>query len=134
WGTPAFSTAANPDAQTEDPGFLEEAARWARFAATPRSAAMQFGYFLRDLDVRPALELVHAPTLVLHVADSEIIPAAHGRYLAEHIAGARFILLPGKSLSATPNLGSVLDELSEFLTGERTAPDVDRVLTTIVFT
>lgn len=134
WGTPGFSSAANPDALTDDAGFLEEAARWARFAATPRSAATQFRYILRDLDVRRALPLIQAPTLVLHVADSDIVPVQHGRYIADHISGARFILLPGRSLSMTPNLGSVLDEISEFLTGERTAPDVDRVLTTIVFT
>ncbi len=134
WGTPDFSGAVNPEAVAGDPGFLEEAARWSRFAATPRSAAAQFGYILRDLDVRQALPLIQAPTLVLHVEGSNIVPVTHGRYISDHIPDARFILLPGKSLSMTPNLELVLDELSEFLTGHRTAPDIDRVLTTIVFT
>lgn len=135
WGTPAFSGAINPDTVDADPGFLEEAARWSRFAATPRSAAAQLGYILRDLDVRAALPLIQAPTLVLHVEASPIVPLSHGRYLADHIPGARFIELPGSSISMTPNLDAVLDELTEFLTGQRRQPDVeDRILTTVAFT
>jgi class 3 adenylate cyclase/pimeloyl-ACP methyl ester carboxylesterase len=134
WGSPEFSAALNSDAAEGDHGFLEESARWSRFAATPRSAAAQFGYILGDLDVRRALPLISAPTMVLHVEDSGIIPASHGHYIADRIPGARFVSLPGGSLSMTPNLGLVLDELSEFLTGERRPPEVERVLTTIVFT
>ena len=68
------------------------------------------------------------------MADSPIVPLAHGRYLADHIEGASLTVLPGGSLSMTPNLSSVLDELSEFLTGQRPEPEFDRVLTTVVFT
>ena len=38
-------------------------------------------------DVREALPLVDVPALVLHVEEFMAIPVAHGRYLAEHIAG-----------------------------------------------
>ena len=132
WGTADFALAANPGA--DDLSYLAESARWARFSATPHSAAAQYAYLLRELDVRAALPLVQAPTRVLHVAESPIVPLAHGRYLAEHIADATLTVLPGGSLSMTPNLALVLDELSESLTGHRLVPEVDRVLTTIVFT
>ena len=132
WGTTDFARAVNPGAT--DAGYLAEGARWARFAATPRTAAAQYAYLLGELDVRAALPALQAPTRVLHVADSPIVPLAHGRYLADHIEGATLTVLPGGSLSMTPNLSSVLDELSEFLTGQRPEPEFDRVLTTVVFT
>lgn len=132
WGTHDFVRATNPG--IEDPFFLENTARWARLAATPRTAAAQFDYILRNLDVRHALPLVQAPTRVLHVRDSSIVPIEHGRYLADHIKGAKFVALPGGSLSMSPLLGAVADETMELLTGERPTFEIDRVLTTMVFT
>jgi class 3 adenylate cyclase len=133
WGTPEFSRISSPS-EVDDPGFLEESARWARLAATPSAAAAQYGYLLRTLDVRDALPLIQAPTRVLHVEASPIVPLEHGRHLAERIPGARLVVLPGGDLSMTPNLPAITSELAELLTGARPPVEVDRVLTTIVFT
>ncbi len=133
WGTPAFASALN-DGGADDPGFLLEAARWSRFAATPRTAAAQLAYLLGQVDVRSALPLIQVPTLVLHVEKSPIVPVDHGRYLADHIESARLTTLPGGSLSMTPHLTQVIDELSEFLTGSRPEVETERVLTTVMFT
>ena len=43
----------------------------------------------------PALPAISVPTLVLHRTGDPLIDIAHGRYLAEHIRGARFVELPG---------------------------------------
>ena len=43
-------------------------------AATPWTAAAQFDYIFRHVDVRDALPLVQAPTRVLHVRDNRIVP------------------------------------------------------------
>jgi len=133
WGTAGFTSAIN-GGEGDDVGFLEEAARWARFAATPRTAAAQLAYILGDVDVRSALPLIQAPTRVLHVEESPILPIGHGRYIAEHLEDATFTALPGGSLSMTPHLTAVIDELSEFLTGRRPPVEIERVLTTVVFT
>ncbi len=117
-----------------DDAFLQEVASWSRFAATPRTAAAQYDYILRSLDVRAALALIQVPTRVLHVRDSPIVPIEHGRYLADHIDGSTFVELPGGSLSMTPNLNAVIDETAEFLTGERPPVEIERVLTTVLFT
>jgi hypothetical protein len=93
WGTIDFVRATNPG--IEDPDFIEDTARWMRIASTPRAAAAQFDYILRNLDVRQALPLVQAPTRVLHVEGSAMVPIEHGRYLAEHIDGATFSALSG---------------------------------------
>ncbi|HSO53729.1 MAG TPA: alpha/beta hydrolase [Actinomycetes bacterium] len=50
---------------------------------------------LFEVDVRPLLPLIQAPTLVLHRCDFPLLPIEHGRYLAEHIPNARLVELPG---------------------------------------
>jgi len=58
-----------------------------------------------------------------------------GRYLAEHISGARYVELPGSDWYP-PFLDSelLLDEIEEFLTGIRPAPAENRILATVLFT
>ncbi len=58
-----------------------------------------------------------------------------GRYLAEHIPEAKYVELPGSDwyppfLDAEP----LLEEIEEFLTGSRPAPEQDRILATVLFT
>jgi class 3 adenylate cyclase len=57
------------------------------------------------------------------------------RDLAERIPGARFVEFPGDLHSmADYEPESVIAEIQEFVTGERPAPTVDRVLATVLFT
>jgi class 3 adenylate cyclase len=89
---------------------------------------------LATSDVRDTLARITAPTLILHREDAVLTPVGHGRYLAEHIAGSRYVELPGAdSLHWTGDAGAILDEIEEFVTGAR-GFDTERVLTTIVFT
>ena len=90
---------------------------------------------LADADVRDTLPRITAPTLILHREDSAFIPVGHGRYLAEHIAGSRYVELPGAdTLYWVGDTAPMLDEIEEFITGVRGGFDTERVLTTIVFT
>ena len=75
------------------------------------------------------------PTLVLHREGDAIVPRAQARYVADHIAGARFVGLPGED--HIPFVGdgdAIVDEVQEFVTGVRPAPEVDRILATVLFT
>ena len=132
WGTPELLRMVNPS-MAEHSEFLEFGARWFRASATPRTAATQFNYMLRSLDVRDSLELIQVPTLVLHVREGMLLPIAHGRYIADHINGARFVELPGGDTAITPDNFVVADEVAEFLTGYRPEVEIERVLTTVVF-
>ncbi len=85
-------------------------------------------------DVRDALPLVQAPTLVLHKTDAALIRVEKARELADAIPGARLVELPGSSMLPWIDAGPLLDEIEEFLTGARPAPVADRVLATILFT
>jgi hypothetical protein len=88
-----------------------------------------------DLDVREALPMIQAPTLILHAKNNGVISVDHGRYLAAHIPGAKYVELPGDEHALYgQDENVVLAEIREFLTGVREAPVTDRVLATILFT
>jgi len=73
------------------------------------------------------------PTLVLHTKDNLVVPIEEGRYLADHIEGAKFVELAGADIYVATS-GRATEEVAEFLTGERPPVDVDRILTTVLFT
>lgn len=103
-------------------------------AASP-SMARRANQALIDADARDRLLLITSPTLVLHRAETLFVGVGHGRYLAEHIAGARYVELPGSdALYWVGDTTPMLAEIEEFVTGKRGGTDSERVLTTIVFT
>ncbi len=108
-------------------------ARYQRMAMSPATAvAVQSMNFA--VDVRDVLPSIGVPTLVLHKADNPQIRANGGRFLAERIAGARFVELPGDDTMWMNNSAATLDEIEEFLTGTQPAPSSRRVLSTVLFT
>jgi class 3 adenylate cyclase len=59
----------------------------------------------------------------------------NGRWLAEHLPNARLVELPGSDhVSWYEDPDRTLGEIQEFLTGERYAPEPDRILATVLFT
>jgi class 3 adenylate cyclase len=103
-----------------------------RASATPRGVVAQLDSSNR-VDVRHALTLIKAPTLVLQARENPLLPPSHGRYLAEHIEGATLIEFPGADIGPLGDDRSVAD-IAEFLTGERPPVEIDRILTTVLFT
>jgi len=91
---------------------------------------------LFGIDIRDALPAIQAPTLVIHRAGIPFpLPVEHGRYLAEHIAGAVYKELPGVGYAFwAGDAQAILDEVEEFLTGSRSVAPPDRVLATVLFT
>jgi class 3 adenylate cyclase len=128
WGTLDYARMGNPGISDE---VLKRYCKIQRSSATPRSAAAQYDYILHR-DIRHLLSLIQVPTLVLHVRDNPILSIDHGRYLTEHIENATFIELPGSDISTVSP--DSCDRVIEFLTGERPNLEIDRVLTTVLFT
>ncbi|ORJ64336.1 adenylate/guanylate cyclase domain-containing protein [Mycobacterium simiae] len=109
-------------------------ARGERLVGGPGYFKEIFDLFLRT-DVRPAVESIQAPTLLLHRRDSRHVRVGHGRYLAEHIAQARLVELDGDDdVWFAGDADTVLDEIESFITGGRAAPTTNRVLSTVLFT
>jgi class 3 adenylate cyclase len=132
WGTPKMVTVTLPS-RVNDARYLQWLAKAGRAGATPRSAAAQIRYMIENLDARHALPLVQVPTLVLHSKDNSVYSIEQGRYLADHIAGATFVELPGADLYVATS-ATAIEEIGAFVTGERPPVEVDRVLTTVLFT
>lgn len=87
------------------------------------------------MDARPALAAISVPTLVMIRRDYRWVTLAQARYIADRVAGARLIELPGADASPiweTPDL--ILDHVEEFVTGRRHGGEPDRILTSILFT
>ena len=134
WGTTQLTVFGNPSVTVDDP-IARRSARVARASATPRAAAAQYDYILRNLDVRQALPLIQAPTLVTHTSGNLIMPVELSRYLADHIEGASFLEVQGTdvgAISAPPV--EELETIAEFVTGERPPVEVESILTTALFT
>ena len=63
------------------------------------------------------------------------IAVGASRYMAECIAGSKCVEFPGDDhLPWGADADVILDEIEEFLTGERQGPEPDRILATILFT
>ena len=133
WGGPyAIETWAPSVAK--DPQFRQWWAKYLRLGASP-SAVISIFQMNAALDVREILPALHVPTLVLHRSGDRPINVAHGRYLARQIPSARFVELRGDDhLWWVGDSGSIVDEIQEFLTGDRPAVEPDRVLATVLFT
>lgn len=115
-------------------GFREWWGRAARRGASP-ATAIAFNLVLFSADVRWSLPAVTCPTLVIVRSDSYANLSEHGRYLAEHIAGARFVTVPGTDLVPwAGEFDSIVDEIEEFVTGGRSAHAPTRLLATVLFT
>jgi class 3 adenylate cyclase len=102
----------------------------------PRGAATTMYRWVTELDVRSVLPSIRVPTLVLQRAGALHHRAAFGRYLAEHIPGAKYVELPGADTLpfSAGDFGPLLDEVEEFLTGARTVPVLNRQLATVMLT
>ncbi len=112
--------------------WFAESMRLAATASTFRLLQEMF----KDLDIRAVLPTIQVPTLVLHAKGDMVEPIEEGRYLADRIAGAQFVELPGADhLPWAGDRDVVVGEVEAFL--ERLVDeeaDFGRVLATVLFT
>jgi class 3 adenylate cyclase/pimeloyl-ACP methyl ester carboxylesterase len=132
WGTGAVF-ADRSRSVADDPSLRHLLARYERHSASPQAAAaiVRMGF---EIDVSPILAATDVPTLVLHRVDDPNITIRGGLALAEGIAGARLVQLPGED--HVPFFGDIeplLAEVEEFVTGTRSEAGRDRILATVLF-
>jgi len=108
--------------------------RFERMAVSP-SAFLRMARMIREIDVRDALPAIHVPTLVIQRLGDRITPPCHGRFLAAHIAGARYFEQPGDHslrFAASGDNEALYAEIADFLDGLPEPGDPGRVLATVV--
>jgi 3-oxoadipate enol-lactonase len=90
-----------------------------RLLATPREGYAGCCEALADMDLRPDLPSIDAPTLVIAGADDPATPPAHGRLIADRIAGARFeVVADAMHLANVEQPQAVGELLQSFLSDE----------------
>jgi pimeloyl-ACP methyl ester carboxylesterase len=129
WGTGAALQCLVPSVTS-----LRQLAMLERMSASPGMARATLEAVMR-LDIRPILPTIAAPTMIIH-ASGDVVPIQGGRYLADHIPGARLLEIEGTDHApwlTDPNM--ICAEIEEFLTGSHAAPlQSHRALRTVVFT
>ena len=133
WGTGEHNHVINPDMPWNE----EIRATWARMerlAASPAAFALVMP-LVTEMDVRALLPTIRVPTLVLQHTDDRLILPAMGKYVADHISGAKYVELPGRNMyHFVEPWRESFQEIAEFLTGHRAEVADDRVLATVLFT
>ena len=133
WGRPESSRDVAVSGQ-HDEAFRNWYATLMRQGASPR-AILLLGEMSKAVDVRSLLPRVAVPTLVMHRSGDRVVEVESGRYLAEHIPGARWVELAGEDFILwAGDLDTIADEMEEFLTGRRIGSEATRVVVTVMFT
>lgn len=132
WGGPVALRQWAPSL-ADDPEVRRWWAKLLRTGISPGGAEALLRLYT-EIDARHVLPTIAAPTLVLHRAGDRIIPVDAGRTIADGIVGAKFVQLDGEDHLPIANPDQVLDEVEEFLTGQRSAPESGRLLATVMFT
>jgi transposase len=131
WGSGANLPVFAPSRQN-DPALQQFWGRFERLGASP-AAAIAVVQLLSEIDISEILPSIHVPTLVIHCTEDTLINVGCGRFLAEHIPGARLVELPGEDHFFFLH-DKIVDAIEEFLTGSISATESDRILATVLFT
>lgn len=112
--------------------------RWMRVSGSPATLS-QLSHMNAEIDVRDVLPAIRVPTLVLHRVGDADVTVEEGRYLTQHIPGARMVELPGVDHGWWVDSAGIVDNVRPFLTGlwdagEWAATEPERVLATVLFT
>lgn len=122
----------NAPSVADDPVIKEWCGTMERASASPGSivALMRANY---EMDVRHILPTITVPTLVMHRTADALVPVAAGRYLAEHIPGAKYLEIPGTDHTVTdvPSEDFIADEIERFLMSAVYTSEHNRSLTTV---
>lgn len=134
WGNGLQVAAALPSLASDE-AFRDWGAALERLSASPGSARRFFD-LVGQIDVRPLLESVRQPVLLLHPPGAVFLERGHTDYLLEHLPDARLVELPGADLTPiTPEaMDTTIGAASEFLTGHKPESRPDRALRTLLFT
>jgi class 3 adenylate cyclase len=116
----------------EDAAFRQWFNRARRLAYGPRDRVWRTESAM-NVDLRNVLGALRVPILVITHRDRQT--AHQSQYLADHIEGAKSVVVPGAdSMPFAPDSITLLDTVEEFLTGRLPPVQLDRVLATVLFT
>jgi len=133
WGT-TYALDIRAPSMIHDQRFCAWWAKFLRSSCSP-TAAEALTRANGQIDIRGILPSIRVPALIVHATGDQTSPVAFGRYLAEHIPGAKLVEINSDDhLPWLEGSDEILRAIEEFLTGARHDAGGDRVLSTIMFT
>lgn len=133
WGEPFELDQAAPS-MAKDEAARSWFGAYLRYSASP-GAVRALNDLSFEVDIRGVLPSVQVPTLVLHRSGDRWHSVPEAQYLADHIPGAKLVVLPGDDhLPWWGDQERLVGEVQEFLTGTRNSPPSERVLLTVLVT
>lgn len=132
WGEGHVLAVAAPSV-SDDPRIRRWWQRLERVASTPSMAANLLRTYL-GFDLRPHLDAVTAPVLLVHRKGVPLIPVAGLRWLADRLADAQLVEVDGVDLAANlSDPDQICDEIEDFLLGTRLGATADVAVRTVLF-
>jgi class 3 adenylate cyclase len=114
--------------------FMRRLGAYFRSAASP-GAAVALLRMNSQIDIRNILPAIHVPTLVMNRTADRGVNVEEARWMAQQIPDARFVELAGEDhMPWVGDQDAILDEVQEFVTGDRPLREPDRVLATVLMT
>ncbi len=132
WGNGSTIEAFAPSLAGDD-RYRDAWAQYERMSTSPGDARALLERWVSQ-DVRELLPRLQVPTLVLHREHDQLVRVGHGRYLAAHVPGARYLEAPaGDHIVVDSGLTDVITAVAEFLVGSPEAVQVDRAVMAVLF-
>jgi class 3 adenylate cyclase len=139
WGTKASEERAVSilaPSRIGDQKFTHWLGEMMRMGSSP-GASIALAKSEMNMDVRGILPTIHVPSIVIHLTGDKGCDIGEGRYLANHIPGARMVELSGVDHLFWVDrqlTDRILQEIQTFVAGLEPAAPTDRILTTVLFT
>ncbi len=134
WGSGESIPQFAPSKQ-DDPAFKQWWGKFERLGASP-GAVKALMHMNKQIDITEILPSVNVPSLIIHRRNDVTVDVEAGRLFAERIPDAKYVELSGADHIpwVGDNADQILDEIARFITGEWRPVEVDRVLSTVMFT
>jgi pimeloyl-ACP methyl ester carboxylesterase len=133
WGGPVDLERFAPSVQNDE-RFRQWWAKFLRLGASPNAVYLNRLHNM-EIDIRDILPVIRVPTLIINRTEDQIVFMEEARYLHEHIPGSKLVELSGGDhFWWVGDSEAIINEIQEFVTGERPVIEPERVLATVLFT
>ena len=82
---------------------------------TDRRSMKQIVSYMKTLDVRPLLQKIACPTLIIHFTGDLAVPIRMGRYIHSGVANSEFLEIAGEDHCDLANSPEAIDRIEKFI-------------------
>lgn len=132
WGSGEMDLVSLAPSMENNKEFMDWLARYFRSGASP-SAALALTKMNTQIDITGILDSIAVPTLLLYRTHDVDVKVEEGRFISEHIEGAKFVEFPGVDhLFWAGDANAVLEQMVHFIQSDCTQKKYSKVLSTLL--